>query len=58
VYIRKEAEMRSFIMHSSPNIIRMIKLRMTRCMRHVPCMREMRNPYNILVGKPEGKRPL
>jgi hypothetical protein len=25
---------------------------------HVACMGEMRNAYNILVGKPEGKRPL
>jgi hypothetical protein len=22
------------------------------------CMGEMRNSYNVLVGKPEGKRPL
>jgi len=25
---------------------------------HVAQMREMRNVYNILIGKPEGKRPL
>jgi hypothetical protein len=25
---------------------------------HVDCMREIRNPYRILAGKPEGKRPL
>jgi hypothetical protein len=25
---------------------------------HVASMGEMRNAYNILVGKPEGKRPL
>jgi len=25
---------------------------------HVACMGDMRNAYNILVGKPEGKRPL
>jgi hypothetical protein len=25
--------------------------------RHVALMGEMRNEYNILVGKPEGKRP-
>jgi len=25
---------------------------------YVGCMGEMRNAYNILVGKPEGKRPL
>jgi hypothetical protein len=26
--------------------------------RHVACMREGRNLYRVLVGKPEGKRPL
>jgi hypothetical protein len=26
--------------------------------RHAACMGKMRNAYNILVGKPEGKRPL
>jgi hypothetical protein len=26
--------------------------------RHVARMGKMRNAYNILVGKPEGKRPL
>jgi hypothetical protein len=26
--------------------------------RHVACMGEIRNVYKILVGKPEGKRPL
>jgi hypothetical protein len=25
---------------------------------HVAYMREMRNGYSILIGKPEGKRPL
>jgi len=25
---------------------------------HVTCMEEMRTAYGILVGKPEGKRPL
>jgi hypothetical protein len=27
-------------------------------MGHVACTGEMRNAYKILVGKPEGKRPL
>jgi hypothetical protein len=26
-------------------------------MEHAACMQEMRNAYNILVGKPERKRP-
>jgi len=44
-------------LYISPNIIMVIKSRMMRWGRHVACMGEMRNAYNILVGKPEGKRP-
>jgi hypothetical protein len=40
-----------------PNIIRVIKSVRMRWARHVACMGEMRNEFNILVGKPEGKRP-
>jgi hypothetical protein len=43
-------------LHASPNIIRVIKSMRVRCARHVACMVEMRNEYDILVGKPEGKR--
>jgi hypothetical protein len=45
-------------LYSSPNIIRMIKSRMMRWAEHVACMGEKRNTYRILVGKPEGRRPL
>jgi hypothetical protein len=45
-------------LYSSPNIIRMIKSRRMRWAGHVAQMRETRNAYRILVGKPEGKRPL
>jgi hypothetical protein len=44
--------------YSSPSIIRMIKSRMMRWAGHVARMGEMRNAYRILVGMPEGKRPL
>jgi hypothetical protein len=44
-------------LYSSPNIIRLIKWRM-KWAGHVTRMREKRNAYRILVGKPEGKRPL
>jgi hypothetical protein len=36
----------------------MIKSRRMRWAGHVARMREKRNGYMILVGKPEGKRPL
>jgi hypothetical protein len=47
--------MKSF---SSPSIIRMIKPRRMRWAGHVTRMGAKRNAYRILVGKPEGKRPL
>jgi hypothetical protein len=34
------------------------KLRRTRWEGHIAGMGEMRNLYSILIGKPEGKRPL
>jgi hypothetical protein len=45
------------ILYSSQNIIRMAKSRRMRWVGHVARMREKRNEYIILVGKPEGKRP-
>jgi hypothetical protein len=39
-------------------IIRMIKSRRMRWAGHVARMGEKRNAYRILVGNPEGKRPL
>jgi hypothetical protein len=47
-----------YILYSSPNIIRQIKLRRMRWAGHVVCMGEERKVYKVLVGKPEGKRPL
>jgi len=44
-------------LYASPNIIRVIKSRRMD-MGRLARMEEMRNAYNILVGKPEGKRPL
>jgi len=44
--------------YSSPNIVRVIKLRRMRWAGHVACMAEWRGMYRVLVGKPEGKRPL
>jgi hypothetical protein len=45
-------------LYSSPSIIRIIKLRMMRWAGHVARMGEKRKSYGLLVGKPEGKRPL
>jgi hypothetical protein len=42
----------------STSKIKMIRSRKMRLARHVTCMGESRNPYRILVGKPEGKKPL
>jgi hypothetical protein len=44
-------------LYSSPDIVRVIKSRRMRWEGHVARMGEMKNEYNILVGKPEGKRP-
>jgi hypothetical protein len=43
---------------SSPSIIRVIKARRMRWTGHVARMGEKRNTYWLLVGKPEGRRPL
>jgi hypothetical protein len=40
------------------SIITVIKSRRMRWSGHVARMSEKRNAYRILVGKPEGKRPL
>jgi hypothetical protein len=44
--------------YSSSSIIRIIKSRRMRWAGHVAPMGEKRNVYRLLVGKPEGKRPL
>jgi hypothetical protein len=45
-------------LYSLPSIIRMIKSRRMRWVGHVARMGENRNLYRLLMGKPEGKRPL
>ena len=46
------------LLYSSPNIVRVIKSRRMRWAGHVARMGEERGVYRVLVGKPEGKRPL
>jgi hypothetical protein len=45
-------------LYSSPDIIRQIRSRPVRWAGHVARMVEERQLYKVLVGKPEGKRPL
>jgi len=45
-------------LYSSPNIVRVIKSRRMRLAGHVAHTGEERGAYRVLVGKPEGKRPL
>ena len=45
-------------LYCSPNIVRVIKWRRMRWAGHVACMEEGRVVHKVLVGKPEGKKPL
>ena len=45
-------------LYCSLNIVRMIKSRRMRWVGYVARMGERRDVYRVLVGKPEGKRPL
>jgi hypothetical protein len=45
-------------LYSSPSIVRVIKARRMRWAGHVARMGEVRGAYNILVARPEGRRPL
>jgi hypothetical protein len=45
-------------LYSSPSIIRIIKSKRMRWEGHIARIGEKRNAYRILVGTPEGKRPL
>ena len=45
-------------LYCSPNIVRVIKSRRMRWAGHVARMGEEMGVYRVLVGKPEGKRPL
>ena len=45
-------------LYSSPNIVRVIKSKRMKWAGHVARMVEERGAYRVLLGKPEGKRPL
>jgi hypothetical protein len=45
-------------LYSLPNIVQVVKSRRMRWAGHVARMGEGRGVHRVLVGKPEGKRPL
>ena len=45
-------------LYSLPNIVRVVKSRRMRWAGHVARMGEGKGAHRVLVGKPEGKRPL
>jgi len=45
-------------LYASMNFIMVIKSKPLRWAGYVAQVREMRNAYKMLVGKPEGRRPL
>jgi len=45
-------------LYSLPNIVRVVKSKRMRWAGHVARMREDTGVHRVLVGKPEGKRPL
>jgi len=45
-------------LYSLPNIVRVVKSRRMRWAGHVARMMEEKGVHRVLVGKPEGKRPL
>jgi hypothetical protein len=47
-----------YALYSSPNIIRVIKSRRLKWAGHVARMGDTRGAYRVLVGKPEGRKPL
>jgi hypothetical protein len=55
---RKLHNEENHILHLSPDIIRQMKSWRMRWAGHVARMGQERIMYKVLVGKPEGKRPL
>jgi len=55
---RKQHNVKLNDLYSSPNILRVIKSRRMRRAGRVARMGKRRGVYRVLVGKPEGRRPL
>jgi hypothetical protein len=47
-----------YVLYSSPNIIRVMKLRITRWAGYLARMGARRGAYRVMGGKPQGRRPL
>ena len=56
--VKKKIGLIVLFINSSPNIVRAIKSRRMRRAGNVARMGEEKGVYRVLVGKPEGKRPL
>jgi hypothetical protein len=56
--MEKDTQWGASYLFSSPYIVRQIKSRRMRWAGHVARVGEGRNVYRVLMGKPEGKRPL
>ncbi|KAJ4442171.1 hypothetical protein ANN_12037, partial [Periplaneta americana] len=56
--LEKVTQHRAARIFTSPDIIRTIKSRRLRWAGHVARIGESRNAYRVLVGRPDGKRPL
>jgi len=54
----ENCKMMNFIACILRQILLVITSRRMRWAGHVTCMREGRGVYRVLVGRPEGKRPL
>jgi hypothetical protein len=55
---RKVNNEKLYDLYCKANIVQVIKSRRMRRVGHVACIWESRGVYRVLVGKPEGKRPL
>jgi hypothetical protein len=55
---RRPLNQELYDMYSLPNFIRVIKSRGMGCAGYVARMGDRRNAFRVLVGNPEGKRPL
>jgi len=56
--VRRLHKEKLYDLYSSPNITWVIKSRSRKWAGHVACTGDSGGAYRVLVGRPEGKRPL